>query len=149
MILTVIVPDSAVYKNGLCYLNLNISNCGIPLDVRALQWQGSSGWIEFTGGKENKQITELPDWAYACVDKWDEADYEEKNPPAPTPEEIISRNEHSAKKLLTDSDWTQLPDVSLANKEDWETYRSALREIATNPTLDPIWPVEPPVIWQL
>jgi hypothetical protein len=147
MRLTIIVSDFAVYKDGLCYKDLNFGNCNIPIDVHALQWQESSGWIEFTDNRENEKITQLPVWANACVVKWDEADYAEHHPPVPTPEQIISQNEFKAKKLLTDSDWTQLPDVPLANKEDWESYRSALREIATNPTLDPVWPVEPPVIW--
>lgn len=147
MRLTIVVVDSAVYKDGLCYSDLNLSGCNIPVDVQALQWQESSGWIEFTDTRDNEQITQLPAWADACVVKWDEKDYEEKHPPAPTPEQIIAANERKAKKLLTDSDWTQLPDVPLANKQDWESYRSALREIATNPTLDPVWPVEPPVIW--
>ena len=147
MRLTIVVVDSAVYKDGLCYSDLNLSSCNIPVDVQALQWQGSSGWIEFTDTRDNEQITQLPAWADACLVKWDEADYAAHHPPAPTPEQIIAANERKAKKLLTDSDWTQLPDVPLANKEDWETYRSALREIATNPTLDPVWPVEPPVIW--
>jgi len=147
MRLTIVVVDSAVYKDGLCYSDLNLSGCNIPADVYALQWQESFGWIEFTDNRENEQITQLPAWADACVVKWDEADYAVHHPPAPTPEEIIAANEAKAKKLLTDSDWTQLPDVPLANKQDWESYRSALREIATNPTLDPVWPVEPPIIW--
>lgn len=147
MRLTIVVADSAVYKDGLCYLYLNLSNCGIPADVQALQWQGSSGWIEFTDSRDNQQITQLPAWVNACVAKWDERDYEEKNPPPPTTEQIITQNEAKAKKLLADSDWTQLPDVPLANKNDWETYRTSLREIATHPTLDPVWPVKPSVIW--
>jgi hypothetical protein len=30
---------------------------------------------------------------------------------------------------LTASDWTQLPDVDLANKWDWAVYRQALRDM--------------------
>jgi len=32
-------------------------------------------------------------------------------------------------QLLADSDWTQLPDVPLATKEAWATYRQALRDL--------------------
>jgi hypothetical protein len=147
MKLTIIVTDSSVYKDGFSYGDLNLSDCNIPIDIYALQWQGSSGWIEFTDSRENEQITQLPSWANACVVKWNEADYAAHHPPAPTPEEIVFQNELKAKQLLSESDWTQLPDVPLTNKEDWEIYRSALRDIATNPTLDPVWPVEPFVIW--
>lgn len=46
--------------------------------------------------------------------------------------------------LLTQSDWTQLPDVPLATKETWAIYRQALREITEQ--TDPFninWPVRP------
>lgn len=48
------------------------------------------------------------------------------------------------KSLLNATDWTQLPDVPLATKEAWATYRQALRDITEQP--DPfniVWP-EPP-----
>jgi hypothetical protein len=47
-------------------------------------------------------------------------------------------------KLLQSSDWTQLPDVPLATKEAWATYRQALRDITNQP--DPfniVWPTPP------
>lgn len=34
--------------------------------------------------------------------------------------------------LLLESDWTQLSDVSLSNKDEWKTYRQKLREITTD-----------------
>ena len=67
-----------------------------------------------------------------------------------TPEEIQQRtavkiNEIRSERnrLLTDSDWTQLPD-SPADKTAWATYRQQLRDI-TNQT-DPfniVWPIAP------
>jgi len=47
-------------------------------------------------------------------------------------------------QLLTATDWTQLPDVPLATKEAWATYRQALRDITQQ--ADPfniVWPVPP------
>jgi hypothetical protein len=32
-------------------------------------------------------------------------------------------------RLLYETDWTQMPDVTLANKSAWATYRQALRDI--------------------
>lgn len=32
-------------------------------------------------------------------------------------------------QLLTESDWTQIGDVVLADKEEWKTYRQALRDL--------------------
>ena len=70
---TIIPVDGAVYKDNINYIDLDLSSCGIPADVHALQWDGSAGWIEFTDTRENEEITVLPDWANACVAKWDEA----------------------------------------------------------------------------
>ena len=47
-------------------------------------------------------------------------------------------------RLLLECDWTQLPDVPLATKEVWATYRQALRDVTLQP--DPfniVWPVAP------
>jgi hypothetical protein len=51
MRLTIIPSDKAVYKDGLCYSNLDLSTCGIPDDIHALQWNEISGWLEFNDGK--------------------------------------------------------------------------------------------------
>ena len=47
--------------------------------------------------------------------------------------------------LLLESDWTQLSDVNISNKEEWKSYRQALREITTtfqNPQ-DVVFPKKP------
>lgn len=48
-------------------------------------------------------------------------------------------------QLLADSDWTQLPDVPLATKEAWATYRQALRDLPEHPNWPDLneadWPV--------
>lgn len=49
-------------------------------------------------------------------------------------------------QLLTESDWTQLPDVSLTaeQKQAWIEYRQALRDFPAvcDPT-NPVWPEKP------
>lgn len=55
---------------------------------------------------------------------------------------IIIKSQRNA--LLAESDWTQLSDVSITNKDQWITYRQALRDITTQ--TDPfniIWPSKP------
>jgi hypothetical protein len=143
MKLTIIPVDGAVAKDGKFYINLNLSACNIPSDVNALQWTESTGWIEFTDTRLNQDINELPSWAVCCVQVWDT----ENTPAPPTTEQIMAQNKSRAEYLLSESDWTVLPDVPLANKTDWEIYRSALREIAVNPTVDPVWPTKPDNIW--
>jgi len=70
--LTIIVDDRAVYRDQEAYVNLDISSCGIPEDVHALQWMTDSGWIEYRDTRLNLDITQLPDWAVACIAVWEE-----------------------------------------------------------------------------
>lgn len=49
------------------------------------------------------------------------------------------------KKLLAATDWTQMPDVSIATKAAWAAYRQELRDITTQagyPT-EITWPTPP------
>lgn len=48
-------------------------------------------------------------------------------------------------KLLSESDWTQLPDVPLQTKQAWAEYRQALRDITDQPgyPFDIVWPQAP------
>lgn len=81
MRLTVIPADGAVYINSVSYMNLDLSTCGIPSDVHALQWYDTYGEIEFKRSfvdgqivhPANSVITELPEWANSCMTKWNEA----------------------------------------------------------------------------
>jgi len=52
-----------------------------------------------------------------------------------------------AKALLAQSDWSQMPDVSLANKEAFAFYRLNLRNLVLNPVADPVWEAEPTPVW--
>lgn len=65
MKLTIIPEDGAVYVDGSATLGLTIT---APLDVRALQWSGASGWVEHSTGEPNQQITDLPAWALDAVE---------------------------------------------------------------------------------
>lgn len=72
-------------------------------------------------------------------------DYELKNwfdPRTTDSEWIVVRNKRD--QLLSDCDWTQLPDVPLATKKVWAEYRQALRDITlqSNP-FALLWPVKP------
>lgn len=62
-----------------------------------------------------------------------------EDPRTPETEWPLVRAKRNA--LLSASDWTQLPDVPLATKETWATYRQALRDITNQ--ADPfniVWP---------
>jgi hypothetical protein len=72
-----------------------------------------------------------------------------------TDDKYKASNKEQAKSLLAATDWVDIPAVSdpaniphLANKDEFNTYRLALRSIAVTPpvTVDP-WPVKPEEVW--
>jgi hypothetical protein len=154
MRLTIIRVDHAVYIDFICYMPLDMS--AVPENVHALQWLDDSGWIEYVGDVSNEPITELPAWANVCIQEWEVADYERKHPPPPPPP-TAEQNKETAVALLEETDWTALPDVAdplksnpyLANADEFNTYRNAVRQIAINPVAGEIvWPVVPQAVWQ-
>lgn len=48
-------------------------------------------------------------------------------------------------KLLKNSDWTQIPDCSIKNKQAWAKYRQQLRDVTKNfPNPESVvWPIPP------
>jgi hypothetical protein len=154
MRLTIIRSDGAVYIDSVAYLSLDMS--AVPDDVHALQWFDVYGWVEFVGDVANQDITELPLWANVCVSEWEAADYAKKHPPPPSPP-TAEENKTTAVNLLSATDWTALPDVAdplksnpyLANANEFNTYRNAIRQIAINPVAGDLdWPTMPQEIWQ-
>jgi hypothetical protein len=152
MRLTIIPVDGTVNKDGLAYLELDLSSCNIPEDVHALQWHDTAGWIEYNSPLvENQPITELPAWANCCVTKWDEAN----TPPPPAPPSA-EYNKETAVGLLQATDWTTIPDVAdplksnpyLSNVQDFVVYRNQVRQYAVYPVAGYIdWPVVPQEVW--
>ena len=153
MLLTIIPIDGNVKKDGVGYLELDLSSCGIPSNVRALQWQETSGWLEFWD-KQNEDITALPNWVDCCLSVWTVANTPVP-PPPPTPP-TAEENKQTAIFLLQQTDWTTIPDVSdptkcnpyLSNVSDFVTYRNAVRQYALNPVAGDInWPTLPQEVW--
>ena len=150
MQLTIIPIDGNVIENGVGYINLDLSSCGIPSNVRALQWQDTSGWLEFWD-QQNENITTLPSWVDCCLAKWTEA-----NTPVPPSPPTAEQNKQTAISLLQQTDWTTIPDVSdptksnpyLANKNVFDIYRNSVRQYALNPVAGDInWPTIPQEDW--
>jgi hypothetical protein len=150
MLLTIIPVDGNVKKDGVGYLNLDLSLCGIPSNIRALQWQETSGWIEFWD-KQNEDITTLPSWVDCCLAAWTVA-----NTPVPPSPPTAENNKQTAISLLQQTDWTQIPSVSdpalsnpyLANKNAFDIYRNDVRQYALNPVSGDItWPTMPHEVW--
>ena len=52
-----------------------------------------------------------------------------------------------ASSLLSNTDWTQVSDCPLLNKQEFVEYRAAVRAIALNPKLDAKFPSLPAEQW--
>lgn len=152
MQLTIIPVDGNVKKDGFGYINLDLSSCSIPSNIRVLQWQETSGWLEFWD-KENEDITALPSWVDCCLSIWQIAYDEDHQPPSPPTAE---QNKQIAISKLNDTDWTTISDVGdptksnpyLANVNDFVIYRNAVRQYAINPVAGDItWPTLPQEVW--
>jgi hypothetical protein len=151
MKLTIIPSDGAVYEDGLCYSDLTWD--GTPQNVHALQWQDAAGWIEYTDGTPNEDITVLPSWADNAMAAWQVAYDAAHQPPSPPSAE---QNKAYASSLLANTDWATIADVSdpalsnpyLTNAADYITYRNQIRRIAINPVAGKIvWPTIPGAKW--
>ena len=161
MKLTIIVPDSSVYVDGVAYSDLSL--IGIPANAHALQWQDTAGHIEFNDGTPNEDITALPFWAEDAYNVWVNVDAEAKKKAAEEAA-IEAATSQAASIPLTNSqkldiirierdkrllscDWTQLTDApSTIDKAAWATYRQALRDLTNSPNLDldnPVYPIPP------
>ena len=150
MLLTIIPVDGNVIKDKVGYIDLDLSSCGIPSNVRALQWQETAGWLEFWD-QQNENITALPSWVDCCLAAWTVA-----NTPVPPSPPTAEENKQTAIGLLQQSDWTQIPSVSdpalsnpyLANKNAFDIYRNSVRQYALNPVAGDItWPTIPQEVW--
>jgi hypothetical protein len=59
-----------------------------------------------------------------------------------------------ASKLLYETDWTTIPDITntandpyLTNQADFIAYRNDVRKLAVNPVADPVFPTVPTAQW--
>ena len=86
---------------------------------------------------------------------WKKEDGEWIAPPAPPAPDYKEINKQKAKSLLSETDWSQYPDVRdalktphLVNGDEFDDYRVALRAIAINPPVTiENWPVKPEEMW--
>ena len=152
MRLVIVTQTASVGKDEVFFEELDLSSCGVPVNVWALQWYDTYGHIEFMGTAPNEAISALPDWANNCLAVWQIAYEESLNPPPPTAE----GNKNIAAELLKNTDWTTIPDVYdpaksdpyLANAAEFVAYRNAVRQYAVYPVAGNIdWPTKPQEVW--
>ena len=127
---------NSVFKDGFSVLNLNLP---IPDEVVDLYWFGNFGYIDTN---VRTDITELPKWANECI-----AIYEAALPTPSTPPTPTEQCYNTACTLLSETDWTQIPNSGLLNVDEFSTYRQAVRVLALNPVESPVFPIKPTEKW--
>ena len=104
-------------------------------------WEGLFGLHNFRDRLSNLQWVKNPSIADLG---WFETELEEPKPYEPSMEEQVNL---TLRQLLSQSDWSMLPDVPMTNskKSEWIEYRRALRELKYQSGFpdDVIWPGKP------
>ena len=74
MRITIIGVDGTVGVDGVFRESLNLSQCGLPANFWAFQWNergDNTGHIEYNSPLiQNTLVTEIPAWATSCVAVW-------------------------------------------------------------------------------
>tara|TARA_R110000787_G_scaffold92482_3_gene194308 strand:+ start:415 stop:723 length:309 start_codon:yes stop_codon:yes gene_type:complete len=74
MRLVINIGDNAVGVDGTFSEGLDLSQCGLPENFRAFQWNehgGDTGHIEYDSPNvANDQVNAIPAWATACIAVW-------------------------------------------------------------------------------
>jgi hypothetical protein len=74
MRITIVGVDNAVGVDGNFRSDLDLSQCGLPENFWAFQWNqegDNTGEIEYNSPMtQNDRVVEIPAWANACVAVW-------------------------------------------------------------------------------
>lgn len=137
MKLTVIADDSTVLVDGV-YAEIDLTAIPIPSNLHALQWDGSTGHIEYKD-VENEDISSLPSWASDCVTTHVAA-IAAMEADTLSPEELV-RIERDFR--LAETDWWAVSDRAMTAAQS--SYRQALRDITGQSSFpnDITWPTKP------
>lgn len=58
-------------------------------------------------------------------------------------QQALTLNKGKRNSLLAASDWTQMPDVTIPNKQEWATYRQQLRDMTDQQLIAGDFPIPP------
>ena len=146
----VIIPSDRIIGIGTTIISgIGTDMSWIPSDVHAVDWDGSSGEIEYNDGKANLDITSLGIYSQAEttfnneIQRRKDLDDEYLNSSTFLWMKLRSERDN----LLLSSDFTQLGDIGLSEskKTEWINYRQALRDLPANTSdpANPNWPTKP------
>jgi len=147
--LIIVTADKKIGIGSTTLSDIQSDMSWIPSDVWGVNWNGSTGEIEYNDGRPNLSITSIGIYSQAETTFNNELQRLKDLDDAITSDpsfqwERLRRQRNS--RLFT-SDYTQLNDAVLTDskKTEWITYRQQLRDLPANtsdPT-NPTWPTEP------
>lgn len=148
MRLTIIPSDQFAAIDGVGYNGVDMSS--VAVNVHAVQWSDDAGWIEFVvdpdGTKQANEVIDSIAQFQPVIDSWNAIDYAHKHPDPVEP--TADQNKRIAEQKLSSTDWSQLPDVNIANRDEYASYRAAIRGYVLTPVAGFIdWPAEPHPVW--
>lgn len=139
MKLTIVPSDKTICIDGQCILEIQQDLSWIPTNIHALQWYDTYGEVEYNDGSPNEKIEELGIYQQAVIDYQNEIQRLEDEKIAQEAASEAARDYWSELRmmrdqLLSNSDWTQIPDAPLTEtqKTAWQTYRQQLRDLPEN-----------------
>ena len=138
MKVTIITEDKFISVGGTGYLGISTDWSYIPSNVHAVQWNGSSGEVEYTDGSPNVGITSLGVYAPAVTHHETErlrlAAIEVAEQAQLADKDWDNEFRRQRRFVLEDCDWTQANDspLSSSKKTEWATYRQVLRDLPSN-----------------
>ncbi len=129
---TIVRPDNYIkLNNDECFVDHELT--WLPKNIHAIHWHGEKGEIEYTNDYPEKiysfeeyyqyVVNELNEYKLLLKSQEEEFKRLNYNP------ELMVRTRRN--NLLSQSDWTQIQDVSLSEdqKNNWKIYRQKLRDL--------------------
>lgn len=152
MRISFIIPDKTAVIDGYVFENVDFSI--LPPAVRALQWFGSWGEVEFYPNEDGSAVAnEVIDGLgglTALIDELLIRKAEETKPPPPPTDEHVAQGARIYRDLLLEQcDYTQTLDYQelLTDEERaaWRTYRQKLRDVTKQPGFphNVVFPISP------
>tara|TARA_B100000131_G_scaffold224717_1_gene216324 strand:- start:1399 stop:1896 length:498 start_codon:yes stop_codon:yes gene_type:complete len=138
MKVTIIPADKFISVGGTAYLGISTDWSYVPSGVHAVQWDGSSGEVEYNDGSPNVGITSLGVYEAAVTHHETErlrlAAIEAAEQAQLANKDWDNEFRRQRRFLLEDCDWTQANDspLSTSKKTEWATYRQVLRDLPSN-----------------
>ena len=135
----VIIPEDKFISIGTTgYSGISTDWSYIPSGVHAVQWDGSSGEVEYDDGSPNVSITSLGVYEAAVTHHETErlrlAAIEAAEQAQLADKDWDKEFRRQRRFVLEDCDWTQATDspLSSSKKTEWATYRQVLRDLPAN-----------------